>query len=181
MATKSVQKTLVFVPGIFGIKYEWQPLRKIAECAGFKVVVFNYTTWGKESYFSVEKKLSAFLKHHNAVGVVGYSLGGTIAVGAHHSLPIFAVCSIFNGTATGYLYPSIGFRQIRFDSKYLATVRNKIRAHNVTSVYSYLDWIIIPGTSSRAGNSVCVWCPVHAWTSYWPMSREVFRKFLSKL
>jgi len=181
MAKIKSKKKIIIIPGIFDVQYECKPLYRIADEMGFEVVIFHYTPWGYESYFSVEKKLENLIKKCKPVGIVGFSHGGTIAVGAKHSLPILSIGGTLRGTFSGYIWHTIGFRQIRFCSDYLEHISEMLekRTKTIVSVYTPFDIVIIPFTSAKTGLSYMTLTPLHQLLSFWPKTQRVYRKWLS--
>ncbi len=181
------QKKIIVIPGIFDIQYECKPLYRIARQMGFEVLIFHYTPWGHESYFSIETKLEALIKLHKPAGIVGYSHGGALAVGAKHSLSIFSVGGTFSGTLAGYLWHTIGFRQIRYNSEYLLHIQTAIARRlrsedkSIVSVYTPFDVTIIPFTSSKAGESHLAFALTHQFLCFSSKTQRTYREWLSSL
>lgn len=107
--------------------------------------------------------------------LVGFSMGGLVGryylqrLGGIHNVQRFATLSSpHNGTLTahGYLRPA-GY-QMRINSEFIQDLNTDIhtlRQINFTSVWTPLDAMILPASSSivPVGRLVKVWVPLHAW------------------
>ncbi len=107
--------------------------------------------------------------------LVGFSMGGIVGryyvqrLGGLDRIHRFVtISSPHNGTWAAYVRPNKGGSQMRINSPFLTDLNrdvHRLEQINFTSIWTPLDLIILPATSSRlpVGREVQLWVPAHSW------------------
>lgn len=130
-------------------------------------------------------QVADFVEQHapdQRVDVVGFSMGGVVArYYVQHLAPagrverLVTVSSPHHGTWMGYLRGNTGARQLRRGSDFLAAMnREALPGVRFTSIWTPLDLMIVPPSSSQVAGARSVKIPVPA-HALMPRSRRVIR------
>ena len=109
-------------------------------------------------------QIDAELKPDEPLAIVGFSMGCLVSRyylqhlrGERSIKAFFAISGPLRGTATAWLYPGKGTRDMRFGSRYLQELdatANRLNGLPLHTYYTPYDLIIIPSTSSRLKGAV---------------------------
>lgn len=111
---------------------------------------------------------------HQSIDLVGFSMGGIVSryyvqrLGGLSRVQRFVtIASPHNGTWTGYLRYNIGAAQMRPESAFLQDLNRDaflLDRINFTSIWTPLDLMIVPASSSQMPVGECkrVWVPGHS-------------------
>ena len=120
--------------------------------------------------------------------VIGFSMGCLVArhylqsTPAHRANAFFAISGPMRGTATAFLYPGRGTRDMRYASRFLRELDAALPALGPLPFYTYytpLDLMILPAASSRVARAQerRIWSPHHrAMLSNGELVEDVLRK-----
>ena len=107
--------------------------------------------------------------------LIGFSMGGIVSRyyvqrlgGLDRAQRFITISSPHNGTLTAHLSPRPGCMQMRPNSSFLNDLNRDalmLEKLNFTSIWTPMDLMIVPATSSqlRVGRNVLVNVPLHSW------------------
>jgi triacylglycerol lipase len=120
-------------------------------------------SWGQVGIDALARQLAAFIDRTLPVAqkfdLIGFSMGGLATryylqkLGGHARVEHYiSLAAPHHGTAMAYLWPLPGARQMRFGSEFLrelAAGDEILNQLKVTTIWTPLDLMIVPATSSR--------------------------------
>ncbi len=149
---------------------------------------------GRRGLADLAGKLAGYIDSempgHEPFAVVGFSMGCLVAryylqqmQGCRRVRTFFAISGPMHGTATAFLYPGKGTRDMRPGSRFLRELDASAGDLNGLPVHIYytpFDLMIIPATSSRmaGARALRVSSPLHRWVL---ANREVIGDILRTL
>lgn len=163
-------RRVVLVHGFFETGAAFKPLQKRLEARGFHCLRVklrpNDGRGGLERLaHGLKQDIDATYGPHLPVSLVSFSMGGLVSRyylqelgGAARCDQLITISSPHHGTWAAYGYPSLGARQMRPGSgflQHLARTEHRLGDMPVTSLWTPLDLIILPASSSvwdRADN-----------------------------
>lgn len=111
--------------------------------------------------------------NNEKIDLIGYSMGGLVCRyylqklgGINKTNHFISIASPNNGTYTAYFNRNIGIKQMRPKSDFLNSLNadsEKLRQIKFTIIWSPLDLMIVPATSSKMneGNIIKTFIPTH--------------------
>lgn len=162
--------------------------------AGFETYEFEYApSNGQLKVEELGSRLELFLKEHGLkhFDMVGFSMGGMAARyyvqemgGYKHVKKLITVSSPHHGTWLGYLRRLPAAHQLRPGSDFLKKLNGdgmkRLKKVEFTSIYSPLDLMIVPATSSRMpmAENLKVWVLLHPFMLW---DKKVLRILVERL
>lgn len=169
---------VVLVHGYLDTAVKLQKMASFLRAAGWTVFTptlspSNGAVRLEELAAQLETYIEARVAKSQEVDLVGFSMGGLICRyyaqrlgGMQRTRKLITIASPHHGTLTGYASGRPGCRQMRPGSAFLADL-NKDAASlgklDFTTIWTPLDLMIVPATSSRLGigKEVVLWLPAH--------------------
>ena len=155
---------VVLVHGFLETGHNFRQLRQRLQRRGFECLVPRLRPCdgrgGLEPLAGgLKRDIDAAFGPHEAISLVGFSMGGLVSRhylqelgGATRCRQFITVSSPHNGTHTAWLYPSMGARQMRPGSDFLQELahgEHRLGGMPVVSYRTPLDLMILPATSSH--------------------------------
>ena len=119
--------------------------------------------------------IQATLPNQQPFDLIGFSMGGIVSRyyvqrlgGLDRAQRFITISSPHNGTLTAHLSQRLGCMQMRPNSLFLNDLNRDVlmlEKLNFTSIWTPMDMMIVPATSSqlRVGRNVQVNVPLHSW------------------
>lgn len=160
-----MEKSVVFIHGFGGNRYEYQPIASSLRKAGLsKLHHFEYKKkYGNTSLIHLAADLKKFIdekvRSDERVYLIGLSQGGIIAayylayMNSNHNIKdCIGVCTPFNGSYMAYFLPHTGTRELRPGSRFLSKLEKKIQGSNINvyGVWNPFDLMVFPGKNADA-------------------------------
>lgn len=171
---------IVIVPGFLDAPRFYRRLRMRLEEAGHDVLGFKLRSRiGVAGFAEIGADLARFIDERigpgRDVGIVAFSMGGIAARyyvqrlgGAARVRPLVTVSTPHRGTYLAWLLPLKGMRQLRPNGAFLEDLNQDadlLADSGFVSIWSPLDAVIVPASSSRMGIGFerTFLVPLHAW------------------
>lgn len=126
-------------------------------------------SWGQVGIDALAQQLADYIDSSLALApgqkfdLIGFSMGGLATryylqnLGGHRRVERYiSLAAPQRGTLTAYLWPLIGARQMRFNSPFLRDLdanRERLKNLKLTTIWTPLDLMILPATSSRLASA----------------------------
>ena len=158
------RRPVLLVHGFLRTAKSMKRMQRWLEGRGWEVSVLTLSpSDGSRSLNQLAEQLAAHIDRNFRTGshinLIGYSMGGLICrdyVQRLHGLArverLITISTPHNGTRLAYLSPRPGCREMRPTSSFLNSLNNTARSLELidfTSIWTPLDLIIVPATSSR--------------------------------
>ncbi len=180
LPTGSRPSPVVIVPGFLDSPRLYRRMAARLEAAGHEAHTFPpRSSSGAVEFERTAADLAAFIDRrigpHATFGLVGFSMGGIAARyyvqrlgGAARVRALVTVSSPHRGTWTAWLLPLRGIRQLRPHSGLLEDLNrdaDALAVNGFASIWSPVDFVIVPPSSSRLGIGAerRFFVPIHAW------------------
>lgn len=189
-----MSRAVVFLPGFLDTPNLFRRMDEAVRVAGHRTAGFRLSpSTGARGLDELAEDLARFVDERfpgERVSVVGFSMGGLVARywvqrlgGAARTDRLVTVSTPHHGTIPAAFLPLPGIRQIRPGSPFLTDLNrdaSSLEACGVASIWSPLDYMIIPPASARLGLGAerCLFIPFHFWI---PRSRRVIAEVLRLL
>jgi len=162
---------VILIHGIDDSVRLFRRMQPFLEQRGFSVHSFNLTpNDGKASLSVLARQVERYVRERlaaaQAFDIVGFSMGGLIARyylqrlgGLTRVRRVITIAAPHHGTWTAYLRNNPGARDMRPGSPFLKDLdrdADSLRRLSFTSIWTPLDLMIVPSTSSRFGRSILV-------------------------
>lgn len=190
----SAGRAVVLIPGFLDTPGLFHRMEPALRRAGHRTAAFRLSpSTGARGMDELAEDLGAFIEERfpgQPVSILGFSLGGIVARywvqrlgGLARTERLITVSTPHRGTFPAYLFPLRGIRQLRWGSEFLRDLNRDhatLEACGIASIWSPVDYMIIPPVSARLGigHERRLFIPVHAWI---PRSRRVIREVLRLL
>lgn len=169
---------VVLVHGIFDTRFTMKPLRKAITAAGYECFMPTLEPVDARKGLEVlagelRKVVDERWGPEERFSIVAFSMGGLVSRyylqnlgGAARCDGLHTIATPHQGTYMAYLYPGLGTRQMRPDSKFIQELQRTERALEGLSLTSYrspLDVVMLPTDSPRwePAENVRLWSAIH--------------------
>jgi triacylglycerol lipase len=176
--SNSQKNTVVLVHGFKDSASKMQKMAHILREQGWQVYTPTLApSWGQTGLDELARQLADFIattmRPEEKFDLVGFSMGGLVCryyLQRMNGLPrverFVTLATPHNGSLLAWLLPNKGCRHMRPDSDFLNDLNSDIATLEkirFTSVWTPLDLMILPATSSRVsiGREVKIWLPIH--------------------
>ena len=187
-------RAVLFLPGFMDTPGLFRRMEKAVRAAGHRTAGFALSpSTGARGIDELAEDLGTFVDERfpgERVALVGFSMGGLVARywvqrlgGAARTERLITISTPHRGTLHAALLPLRGIRQLRRGSPFLADLNRdatSLEACGVASIWSPVDYMIVPPGSARLGVGAerCLFVPLHFWI---PRSRRVIAEVLRRL
>ena len=165
MPTKINSKNpVILVHGIVDTKRKMEQIKRFLSGLGWRVFSISLTpSTGELGIEDLAKQLSTFIKikikGNQRIDIIGFSMGGLVSRyyvqklnGYKQVDRLIMISSPQRGTLLGYLSSKTGPKQMRFNSNFIQELNNnvdRLRSLKITSIWTPLDLMILPSSSSK--------------------------------
>lgn len=187
-------RAVLFLPGFLDTPRLFRRMDGAVRAAGHRTAGFALSpSTGARGMDELAEDFGSFVNERfpgERVSVVGFSMGGLVARywvqrlgGAARTDRLVTISTPHRGTLPAALLPLRGLRQLRRASPFLDDLNHdagSLEACGVASIWSPLDYMIVPPSSARLGVGAerCLFIPLHFWI---PRSRRVIGEVLRLL
>ena len=180
---------LVLVHGLTDTDTVFKPLSAYLRQQGWEVNSVNLIPSNGDCELDrlahqLDTYIESILPHQQPFDLVGFSMGGIVSryyvqrLGGLDRVQRFVtIASPHNGTLTAYLSQRPGCLQMRPNSPFITSLNRDLpmlEKLNFTSIWTPMDLMIVPATSSQTpvGRNIQVNVPLHAWMVQDPKGLE---------
>lgn len=183
LAAKAVEvprRKVVLVHGIFDTRITMRPLHRAIVDGGYECLVPSLRPIdGRKGLEPMAQQLGEIIdaewKKDTKFSIVAFSMGGLISRyylqelgGAGRCEGLYTIATPHHGTYMAYLYPGQGTRQMRPESRFLASLRRGEDIYKnlkipTTSYQNPMDVVMLPLRSPewRTAENVRLWSAIH--------------------